>query len=65
MDIWFLGYDVLDIVESIKQLENLGGGKILSIYIYTFSGASNLYGDRRTYVNVGLQLEGKLCSELN
>lgn len=51
MDTWLSEYAVLDIVESIKQLESLGGGNILSIYMYTFSGACNLYRDRKMSVN--------------
>ena len=40
---------MLDMVaEYIKQLETVGGGKLLSIYIYIFSGTSKHNWDRTT-----------------
>lgn len=56
---------MLDTVGYIKQLENLGCGKILSIHIYTFSGTSKLYRDRKTNVKLWVVIGRNTCSGLN
>ena len=53
---------VLDIIEYIKQLENLEGGKIPSTYICTFS---KLWRDRKTYVKLWATVGGQTHSGLS
>lgn len=53
MEVWLKGCDILDIVEYVKPMQNLGGGKILFLLYDTFSGASKLHKDRK--INIKLQ----------
>lgn len=52
MEVWLKGYDILDIREYIKQIQHLVGGKILFLYTDTFSGANQLYRERK--INIKL-----------